>query len=571
MFSLGVFLQPMSAAEGWSRTGISTAALLNFLCMGVGSFVWGALSDRLGTRAVVLLGGVLLGLGTVMASQAPTLGQFQVYFGLIVGFAAGSLYAPMTATTTRWFTRHRSLAVALVSAGLGLGSTTTAPLARWIITNYDWRMAMLVHRRSGVARHHSRRVARARAAGAGDRSLPEATAGADGRELTAAQALRTPQFAAIAFTYFACCAAHSGPIFHMVTHAIDHGVPAMAAATVLSVAGLASLSGKIICGLVADRVGAKRVLLAGLALQAIAVSLYLVTRELLHFYAVALMFGFAYGGVMPLYAILVREYFGARIMGTTFGAVGFASTLGMALGPRGRRLAVRRVRQLRLAVHRLVRDRPRGRGHRVHVPPAPLAAGRAAELRAWPTEQVSPTGGDPRVRSAGRQSPRGDQGGSNGSKKRSTREAVRGESSGGRGRARAAERRGLEKGDRGGALDGRRDRAPLGERLRAGRRHRHRDRVRAVAGQLHEGHARRDERQARAGARPLHQGGDDRAPQEGRGSGRRGGPWPDDDQLAKSGTVFTDAPPMTAEQLITGGLITHIDAHVGSIRKAVGN
>ena len=107
----------------------------------------------------------------------------------------------------------------------------------------------------------------------------------------------------------------------------------MAAATVLSAAGLASLSGKIMCGLVADRVGSKRVLVAGLALQAVAISLYLVTRELAHFYAVALMFGFAYGGVMPLYAILVREYFGARIMGTTFGAVGFASTLGMALGP----------------------------------------------------------------------------------------------------------------------------------------------------------------------------------------------------------------------------------------------
>ena len=144
MFSLGVFLQPMSESMGWSRTGISTAALLNFLCMGVGSFFWGALSDRIGTRAVVLLGGVLLGLGTVMASQATTLGHFQIFFGVIVGFAAGSFYTPLTATTTRWFTRHRSLAVALVSAGLGLGSTTMAPLARWIITNYDWRTAMLV-------------------------------------------------------------------------------------------------------------------------------------------------------------------------------------------------------------------------------------------------------------------------------------------------------------------------------------------------------------------------------------------------------------------------------------------
>jgi MFS family permease len=322
----------MSEAMGWSRTSISTAALLNFVSMGVGSFVWGALSDRLGTRVVVLVGGVLLGLGTVMASQASTMTQFQMYFGVIVGFAAGSLYAPMTATTTRWFTRRRSLAVALVSAGLGLGSTTTAPLARWLITTFDWRTAMLViGDLAWLVIIPAALFVREPPAPPAPGGRPEAAAG--GRELTAAQALRTPQFAAIAGTYFACCAAHSGPIFHMVTHAIDHGVPAMAAATVLSTAGLASLGGKIGCGLMADRLGAKRVLLAGLTLQALALSLYLLTREAWHFYAVALVFGFSYGGVMPLYAILVREHFGARIMGATFGAAGFASTLGMALGP----------------------------------------------------------------------------------------------------------------------------------------------------------------------------------------------------------------------------------------------
>ena len=332
MFSLGVFLQPMSEAMAWSRTAISTAALLNFLCMGVGSFAWGALSDRLGTRLVVLLGGILLGFGTVRASQASTVLHFQIYFGVVVGFAAGSLYAPLTATTSRWFTRHRSLAVALVSAGLGLGSTTAAPLARWLITAFDWRMAMLVlGELAWLVIIPAALLLREPPAPAGGRA--EAAGDVGGRELTAAQALRTPQFAVIALTYFACCAAHSGPIFHMVTHAIDHGVPAMAAATVLSVAGLASLSGKIGCGLLADRLGAKRVLLTGLTLQAAVMSFYLVTRETWHFYAVALMFGFAYGGVMPLYAILVREYFGPRIMGTIFGAVGFASTLGMALGP----------------------------------------------------------------------------------------------------------------------------------------------------------------------------------------------------------------------------------------------
>jgi len=143
MMSLGIFLQPMSLATGWSSTSISTAALLNFLCMGPASFVWGALSDRFGTRVVVLSGGVLLGLGLVAASQAATIGQFQILFGMIIGVAAGSFYAPLTATATRGFTRHRSLAVALISAGFAIGSMTIAPFARWLIDDYGWRTAML--------------------------------------------------------------------------------------------------------------------------------------------------------------------------------------------------------------------------------------------------------------------------------------------------------------------------------------------------------------------------------------------------------------------------------------------
>jgi len=332
MATLSVFLQPMAETMGWSRTGVATAALLNFLSMGAGAFLWGALSDRYGTRLVVLSGGAVLGLGMVAASRATTLLQFQLLFGTIVGVAAGAFYAPMTAVSTRWFTRNRSLAVALVSAGLSFGATLMAPLARWLISAYDWRTAMLVLGdlvwlivipAAFLVRNPPR----------SDVAVGLGTTARDGRELSIGQVMRTPQFAAIALTHFACCAAHSGPIFHMVTHAIDRGVPAMAAATVLSAAGLASLSGKIVCGLFADRVGAKRTLVTGLALQAAAISLYLFTGTLGSFYALALMFGFAYGGVMPLYAILVREYFGERIMGAAFGAVSVAATLGMALGP----------------------------------------------------------------------------------------------------------------------------------------------------------------------------------------------------------------------------------------------
>ena len=141
LFSLGVFLVPIERAMGWSRGAISTVALLNWMAMGLGSFFWGALSDRIGGRGVALGGGFLLGLGLVLASQAQALWHFYLSFGVLVGFAVGAFYAPLTATTTRWFTARRGLAVALVSAGIGLGILIIAPLARALTSAWDWRVS----------------------------------------------------------------------------------------------------------------------------------------------------------------------------------------------------------------------------------------------------------------------------------------------------------------------------------------------------------------------------------------------------------------------------------------------
>jgi MFS family permease len=151
--------------------------------------------------------------------------------------------------------------------------------------------------------------------------------------LTAAQALRSPQFIVLALTFFLCCAAHSGPIFHMVSYAILCGVPAMAAVSIYSVEGLAGLGGRLVLGVMADRLGVKPVLIGGLLVQALAISGYLAVGGLEGFYALAVVFGMAYGGVMPLYAVLAREYFGQRIMGTVFGAATMMSSIGMAFGP----------------------------------------------------------------------------------------------------------------------------------------------------------------------------------------------------------------------------------------------
>ena len=139
--------------------------------------------------------------------------------------------------------------------------------------------------------------------------------------MSAGEALRTPQFAALALAHFACCAAHSGPIFHMVTFALGCGISAMAAVSVYSLAGLSGLGGRLLLGVLADRMGAKPVLVGGLMVQALGAGAYLFVNQLGELYALSIVFGIAYGGVMPLYAILARDYFGAHIMGTVFGAI----------------------------------------------------------------------------------------------------------------------------------------------------------------------------------------------------------------------------------------------------------
>jgi MFS family permease len=334
MFSLAVFLQPIATDTGWSRSGISMAATLDFLCMGAAAFLWGAMSDRFGTRIVVLLGSALLGAGLVAASRAATLLEFQLLFGVVVGVAAGSFYAPMMAAATAWLEHRRNLAAALVSAGMGIGSMTVSPLAGWLLTNFDWRTAMLA---IGAAAWvllipASLLVRRPPEARASDAAAAAAAAARD-YPLTAGQALLTPQLAAIALTHFACCAAHSGPLFHMVSYAAFCGLPPMLAVSVFGLAGLSGLGGRIGLGLTADRIGAKPTLVAGLVVQALAVAAYLFVGALEEFYALSVVFGLAYGGVMPLYAVLVRDNFGPRIMGTTFGAVSMLASLGMALGP----------------------------------------------------------------------------------------------------------------------------------------------------------------------------------------------------------------------------------------------
>ena len=334
MFSLAVFLHSIARDTGWSRSGISLAATLDFLLMGAAGFAWGAMSDRFGTRPVVLLGSLLLGGGLALASRSSSLLQFQLFFGGVVGVAAGSFYAPMIAVVTAWFDDRRSLAVALVSAGMGIGSLTVSPFVGWMLTTYDWRTVMLtIGIASSVLLFPAALLVRSPKRDSDASSMSKVDGNSGVYPLTAGEAMRTPQFVIIAAAHLACCAAHSGPLFHMVSYATFCGMAPLAAVSVFSMAGLAGLGGRVLLGLLADRFGAKPTLVGGLIVQAFAVGAYVAVGSLAEFYGLSIVFGIAYAGVMPLYAVLIREYFGPRTIGTTFGAVSMVASVGMSIGP----------------------------------------------------------------------------------------------------------------------------------------------------------------------------------------------------------------------------------------------
>jgi predicted MFS family arabinose efflux permease len=202
----------------------------------------------------------------------------------------------------------------------------------WLVSSYDWRTTMQILSLvvAAIMIPAALLVRRPPALAGGATAIGDA---GPQSELSLGQAVRSPQFIILLATNFFCCATHSGPIIHTVSYAISCGIPMLSAVSIYSVEGLAGLGGRIAFGLLGDRFGAKRVLVLGLLVQAFGALAYVFVRELAAFYAVAALFGFIYAGVMPLYAVLARENFPLKMMGTVIGGTAMAGSLGMATGP----------------------------------------------------------------------------------------------------------------------------------------------------------------------------------------------------------------------------------------------
>jgi MFS family permease len=337
LFSLPVLLRPIAQDTGWSTTGISSAMTFAFVALAIGSIAWGSLSDRVGPRIVVLAGSLLLTTGLALASLATSLAAFQLLFGVVVGVSAAAIFAPMMACVTGWFDTRRSLAVSLVSAGMGMAPMTMSPLAAWLVGVHGWRTslqiiaALVLVIMVPVAFLVRRPPAPVNATLSAAATAPSGAAAAPA--LSLGQALRSAPFLILVLTSFLSCATHSGPIFHTVSYAVTCGIPLMAAVSIYSLEGLAGMGGRLVFGLLGDRFGAARVLVLALLAQAIVALGYVYVRQLGSFYTVAALFGFTYAGVMPLFAVMARENFPLRMMGTVIGATTMASSFGMALGP----------------------------------------------------------------------------------------------------------------------------------------------------------------------------------------------------------------------------------------------
>jgi len=275
----------------------------------------------------------VLAASLLLASLATSLLAFQFVFGVLVGGAIAAIFAPMMACVTGWFDTHRSLAVSLVSAGMGVAPMTMAPLVAWLVSFHDWRTTLQIVAAivAVIMIPVSLLVRRPPALAAANAAAP--ANGEPQAEMSVGEAVRSPQFIILLLTNFFCCATHSGPIIHTVSYAVSCGIPLIAAVSIYSLEGLTGLFGRIGFGILGDRLGAKRVLVAGLLIQAFGALSYVFVRDLAGFYAVAAVFGFIYAGTMPLYAAIARENFPLKMMGTVIGGTAMAGSLGMATGP----------------------------------------------------------------------------------------------------------------------------------------------------------------------------------------------------------------------------------------------
>jgi MFS family permease len=330
MWSVIVALPAVQAEFSVARSAASLPYTMTMICFGVGGILMGRLSDRFGIMTPVVGGALSLGLGYAAASQATSLGQFALAQGLLVGIAGSATFAPLIADTSLWFTRRRGIAVSIIASGSYVAGTVWPPIVQHLIHGVGWRRAYLAIGTFCVLSMLPLALALRRPS---PRTLSSAAtprvAAVSSRPLGMSPAsLKT----LLIIAGLSCCVAMSMPQVHIVAYCADLGHGTARGAEMLSLMLGFGVVSRLVSGWICDRIGGRATLLLGSSGQALALILFLPFQGLASLYVLSALFGLVQGGIVPAYAVIVREFFPPGEAGVRVGTVLMATVFGMALG-----------------------------------------------------------------------------------------------------------------------------------------------------------------------------------------------------------------------------------------------
>jgi MFS family permease len=329
LWSAIVALPAIQAEFGVDRADASLPYTATMVGFAIGGVLMGRLADRFGIVVPVVVGALMLGVGYVAAASAVALWQFMLAQALLIGLLGSSAtFGPLVADVSLWFVRRRGIAVAIVASGNYLAGTLWPPLMQAAIEAVGWRQAHLGIAAVCVTTMLPLALALRRRAPVDDASSP---LGARDIAGTLRMSPGTLQFLLV-LAGLACCIAMSMPQVHIVAYCADLGYgPARGAEMLSLMLGLGVVS-RLASGLIADRIGGVGTLILGSALQCLALLFYLPFDGLTSLYVVSALFGLSQGGIVPSYALIVRDYFPAREAGARISLVLMATVAGMAFG-----------------------------------------------------------------------------------------------------------------------------------------------------------------------------------------------------------------------------------------------
>ena len=330
MWSSVVALPAVQAEFGVARADASLPYTLTMVGFGVSGILMGRLADRFGVIVPVLLGAIAMAVGYVAAGSSAALWQYTLAQGLLIGVGSAATFGPLVADTSMWFHRRRGLAVGIVASGNYIAGAIWSPAVQHFIAAEGWR-----HTYFGIAVFCAATMLplslflrrRAPVVTTASPGAPKVTGGTTGLGLSPAALQMLLIVAGVS-----CCVAMSMPQVHLVAYCSDLGYGAARGAQMLALMLGCGVVSRLAFGVISDRIGGLRTLLVGAGLQGVALLLFLPFDGLVSLYLISALFGLFQGGIVPSYAIIVREYFSPTEAGARVGAVLMATLLGMALG-----------------------------------------------------------------------------------------------------------------------------------------------------------------------------------------------------------------------------------------------